>query len=77
LPDKDFGMKERLKLIGGFATMIIGFAITLPLPEFGIPMVLIGTRLLGNKYKWAKTVNQIVDSGWIKVKAWFKKLFRR
>ena len=70
-------MKETLRLAGGFSALVCGAVITLPLPEFGIPLVLLGTRLLGDKYKWAKTLNQKVDAGWAKTKAWLKKVFRR
>jgi hypothetical protein len=70
-------MNRILRLVGGFVALIVGAIITLPLPEFGIPMVLLGTRLLGDRYKWAKFLNQKVDAGWAKTKAWFKKVFRR
>ena len=70
-------MKQALRIAGGFVALIIGAIITLPLPEFGIPLVLLGTRLLGDRYKWAKFLNQKVDAGWVKTKAWFKKVLRR
>ena len=70
-------MKRILRLIGGFSALVLGALITIPLPEFGIPLVLLGTRLLGDRYKWARVVNQKVDSGWAKTKAWLKKVFRR
>lgn len=70
-------MKQALRLAGGFGALIAGALITLPLPEFGIPLVLVGTRLLGDRYKWAKTLNAKVDLGWAKTKAWIKKRFRR
>ena len=57
--------------------MAVGVIITLPLPEFGIPMILLGTRLLGDRYKWAKTLNSKVDIGWAKAKAKLKNAFRR
>ena len=70
-------MKRFLRLAGGFAALIVGALITLPLPEFGLPLVLVGTRLLGDRYQWAKTLNSKVDVGWAKIKAWLKKEFRR
>jgi hypothetical protein len=70
-------MKQNLRLFGGFVALIIGGVFTLPLPEFGIPLVLLGTRLLGDRYGWARVLNRKVDSGWGKTKAWFKKVFRR
>jgi hypothetical protein len=63
-------------LAGGFAALICGAVITLPLPEFGIPLLLLGTRLLGDRYRWARALNAKVDVGWAKFKAWWKKVFR-
>ena len=70
-------MNQVLRLFGGFLALIVGVVITIPLPEFGVPLVLLGTRLLGDKYKWARIVNQRVDVGWARTKAWLKKVFRR
>ena len=70
-------MKQNLRLAGGFGALIAGALIALLLPELGIPLVLLGTRLLGDRYRWAKTLNAKVDVGWAKTKAWFKRVFRR
>jgi hypothetical protein len=70
-------MNRLLRLCGGFLALIVGVVITIPLPEFGVPLVLLGTRLLGDKYEWARIVNQRVDVGWARTKAWLKKVFRR
>jgi hypothetical protein len=70
-------MNQIFRLCGGFLALIVGVVITIPLPEFGVPLVLLGTRLLGDKYKWARIVNQRVDVGWARTKAWLKKVFRR
>jgi hypothetical protein len=70
-------MNQILRLGGGFLSLIVGVVITIPLPEFGVPLVLLGTRLLGDKYKWARIVNQRVDVGWARTQAWLKKVFRR
>jgi hypothetical protein len=70
-------MKQNLRLIGGFVLLIVGTPLALLLPEFGVPLVLLGTRLLGVRYKWAKAVNSRVDKGWAKIKAWFKRVFHR
>jgi hypothetical protein len=70
-------MNQILRLCGGFLALIVGVVITIPLPEFGVPLVLLGTRMLGDKYKWARIVNQRVDVGWARTKAWLKKVFRR
>lgn len=69
-------MKQTLRLIAGFALLILGLPLAVLLPEFGVPLLLIGTRLLGDKFKWARALNARVDSTWVKVKAWFKR-FRK
>ncbi|MEY4554218.1 MAG: hypothetical protein RL197_645 [Actinomycetota bacterium] len=70
-------MKQFLRHLGGFSALMVGALITLPLPEFGVPLILLGSRLLGDRYKWARTLNAKVDVGWARIKAWFKKTFRR
>ena len=70
-------MRPFLKLVGGFAALLFGALITIPLPEFGVPLILLGSRLLGDRYKWARTLNAKVDVAWMRIKAWFKKTFRR
>ena len=69
-------MKQTLRLIAGFALLIFGLPLAVLLPEFGVPLLLVGTRLLGDKFKWARALNARVDSTWAKVKAWFKR-FRK
>lgn len=69
--------RKLLRLAGGFGALVAGVLTALPLPEFGIPLVLLGTRLLGDRYKWANALNAKVDIGWAKAKAWLRKTFRR
>jgi len=70
-------MKHNLRLAAGFGALLVGAITALLLPEVGIPLVLLGTRLLGDRYRWAKTLNAKVDVGWAKTKAWFERVFRR
>jgi len=74
--DESVTWKQILRLAGGFSALLAGFICLIPLPEIGVPIVLFGTRLLGDRYKWARTLNAKVDSGWARIKAWFKKRFR-
>lgn len=69
-------MKQTLRLIAGFALLILGLPLAVLLPEFGVPLLLIGTRLLGDRFKWARALNARVDNTWVTVKAWFKR-FRK
>lgn len=63
-----------MRLIGGFCLLIPGFLLTLILmPEFGVPLVLLGTRILSDRFKWAKSLNGHIDRAWAKIKLWLKK----
>ncbi len=62
--------------MAGFALLILGVPLTLLLPEVGVPLLLLGTRLLGDRFKWARALNARVDSTWAKVKAWLTR-FRK
>jgi hypothetical protein len=47
--------------------------ITPILPEFGVPIILLSTRFLQEKYLWAKKLNIWVDAKFAAAKAWFRK----
>jgi len=61
-------------LVIGFILLPIGVFITPLLPEFGVPMILLSTRFLQEKYAWARRLNLWVDSKFNAVKAWFRSL---
>lgn len=63
------------RLIAGFMLIVPGILVVVVLPEIGIPLILFGTRLLGEKFKWAKVINGRVDEGWGNLKARIKKCF--
>jgi hypothetical protein len=69
-------MKQTLRVIAGFALLIPGLPLAVLLPEIGVPLLLFGTRLLGDRFKWAQALNARVDSTWAKVKAWLTR-FRK
>ena len=69
-------MPNFLKLIIGFILLPIGIVLTIILlPEFGIPLILISTRFLQVRFKWARTFNVWVDNKYRDFKVWFKKKF--
>jgi hypothetical protein len=69
-------MPNSLKLLIGFILLPVGIFLTLILwPEFGIPLILLSTRLLQDKFKWARTFNVWVDNKYKQFKVWFKKKF--
>ena len=69
-------MSDFFKLVIGFVLLPIGVVLTLILlPEFGIPLILISTRFLQVKFKWARTFNIWVDKKYKEFKVWFKVKF--
>jgi hypothetical protein len=70
-------MKQTLRVIAGFALFIPGLPLAVLLPEIGVPLVLLGTRLLGDRFEWARAVNHSVDRTWAKFKSWLKKKRRK
>jgi thiol:disulfide interchange protein len=69
-------MPNFLKLIIGFILLPVGVFLTLILiPEFGVPLILISTRFLQVRFKWARTFNIWVDNKYGEFKIWFKKKF--
>ena len=70
-------MKVRLvvsrNLVIGFILLPIGVLITPLLPEFGVPIILLSTRFLQEKYEWARRLNLWVDEKFNAVKTWFRK----
>jgi len=69
-------MPNFLKLIIGFILLPVGIVLTIILlPEFGIPLILISTRFLQVRFKWARTFNVWVDNKYRDFKVWFKKKF--
>jgi hypothetical protein len=64
------------KILIGFILLPIGVLVTPLLPEFGVPIILLSTRFLQEKYLWARKLNLWVDAKFASVKAWFRK-FRK
>lgn len=65
------------RITAGFLLLIPGVLTVLVLPEVGVPLILFGTRLLGEKFKWAAVVNNQVDMGWKNLKIRAKRIFRK
>lgn len=60
------------KLAAGFILLPIGIVLTPILPEFGVPIILLSTRFLQEKYEWARKLNLWVDAKFVAVKNWFR-----
>jgi hypothetical protein len=65
------------KLLIGFILLPIGVLITPILPEFGVPIILLSTRFLQEKYLWAKKLNIWVDAKFASLKAKFRKFGKK
>jgi hypothetical protein len=63
-----------LKVLTGFLLLLAGVTVTIPLPEFGIPLVLVGLRLLGERFEWARQANQWLDAKWSALRIRFHEL---
>ena len=56
-------------LAGGWAAGLLGVVLVLPLPELGLPLLVIGLRLLALRYDWAARAYLPVAQLWARVKA--------
>lgn len=54
-------MKLLVAVVAGGILSIAGMALLLPLPEIGLPLLLVGLRLLGRRFSWARRANARVD----------------
>jgi len=69
-------MKVRLavsrNIVIGFILLPVGVLLTPLVPEFGVPIILLSTRFLQEKYEWARRLNIWVDTKFNAIKAWFR-----
>lgn len=64
-------------LIIGFILLPFGVLLTPLLPEFGVPIILLSTRFLQEKYEWARRLNVWVDAKFEAAKAWFRRVRKK
>ena len=64
-------------LVIGFLLLPIGVVLTPILPELGVPLILISTRFLQEKYDWARKLNVWVDAKYSSVKAGLRRLRKK
>jgi len=64
-------------LVTGFILLPVGVLLTPLLPEFGIPIILLSTRFLQEKYEWARKLNIWVDAKFAALKARIRTLRKR
>jgi len=54
---------------GGVVAALAGVAIVVPVPELGLPLLLVGLRLLALEYEWAARAYLPVARFWDRAKA--------
>ena len=63
-----------IRIVFGFTLLVAGVLLAIPLPEAGVPLLLIGLRMLGERYAWARRANEWVDARWSAATRWFHAL---
>lgn len=56
-------------IAGGWGAALLGIALVIPLPELGLPLLVVGLRLLALQYTWAAHAYLLVARIWERVKA--------
>ena len=56
-------------LAGGWSAALLGVVLVLPLPELGLPLLVVGLRLLALRYDWAARAYLPVARLWARLKA--------
>ena len=60
-------------IVIGFILLPVGVLITPLVPEFGLPLIILSTRFLKEKYGWAERVNSWAEAKLQSVRNWFRK----
>jgi hypothetical protein len=58
-----------LTVLGGGLVGLVGAVLLLPLPELGLPLLLVGLRVLALEYEWAERAYVPVARLWQRLKA--------
>jgi hypothetical protein len=56
-------------LAGGWVAGLLGVLLVVPLPELGLPLLVVGLRLLALRYDWAARAYLPVARLWARLKA--------
>ena len=56
-------------LAGGWAAGVLGVVLVLPVPELGLPLLVVGLRLLALRHDWAARAYLPVARVWARLKA--------
>ena len=61
-----------IALLLGFLLLPFGLVLLPIAPEFGVPLLLVATRLLGRRFHWARRFNAWIDAKWQSLRARFR-----
>ncbi len=61
-------------IVFGFILLPVGVLLTPLLPEFGLPLIILSTRFLKEKYSWAERINYWAETKLKSARNWFRKL---
>ena len=56
------GLVVSRNLVIGFILLPVGVLLTPLVPEFGLPLIILSTRFLKEKYSWAERINSWANS---------------
>jgi len=60
-------------LIIGFILLPVGVLLTPLVPEFGLPLMILSTKFLKEKYSWAERINSWAEAKLKSARNWFRK----
>jgi hypothetical protein len=60
-------------LVIGFILLPVGVLLTPLVPEFGLPLIILSTRFLKDKYVWAERINSWAEGKLKLARNWFRK----
>jgi hypothetical protein len=59
------------QMLAGLALLAVGIPLAIVVPEFGIPGLLLGLRLLADEYDWAAHAYGSIAWRWERFRTWF------
>ncbi len=71
--DVEGRVTDLLRAIGGLLLLVAGALLLLPMPEAGLPLILLGLRLLGPRYAWARAANAWIDARYYRFRTWLRR----
>ena len=67
------GLIVSINLVIGFILLPVGALLTPLVPEFGLPLIILSTRFLKEKFIWAERINSWAEAKLKSARNWFRK----